>query len=215
MINLIKHKMRVLSIKPRRYRNLLDTIYNNQSKRIMEIGTYKGEHASQMIETAAIFNPKEEIEYFGFDLFELLTDEECEKELSKKPPAKAITEERLAKTGAKVKLFMGYTKDTLPKFVEEMKNQKPLDFIYIDGGHSIETIELDWNWVKQLMSKETTVIFDDYYSNDEKEIEGFGCQSLIHSLAKEKYSIEVLDPEDRFQKDWGTLKVKMVKVNLK
>ena len=51
-------------------------------------------------------------------------------------------------------LIMGYTKDTLPK--------KKWDFVFIDGGHSYETVKFDHGQVDQ--SK--TVIFDDYQLRD-------------------------------------------------
>jgi hypothetical protein len=53
--------------------------------RIMEIGTYDGEHAKQTIETAKKLFPANEVEYYGFDLFELFDEHKLKEELSKKP----------------------------------------------------------------------------------------------------------------------------------
>ena len=202
-------------MKPQRYRNLLKTIYEERCRRIMEIGTYNGIHACQMIETANIFYPVNKIEYYGFDLFETLTNEDLQKEFSKKPPTYDTVQQRLEKTGAIIHLYMGYSKDTLPNFLEENKGRKQIDFVFIDGGHSIETITSDWNYVSRIMNYRTIVIFDDYYRNKDPEVKGLGCQSLIDGLDRNLYDIEILEPEDHFERDWGTLRVNMVKVRLK
>ena len=169
-----------------------------------------------MIETANIVFPANQIEYYGFDLFEELTEEELETEFSLKPPSSDDVARGLKKTGASVHLFKGYTKDILPRFVEEFgKDNNRADLAFIDGGHSIETISLDWNYVERIIDHNTIVIFDDYYRNDEEEIQGFGCQTLIRSLSRDVYDIKILKPEDHFEKEWGTLNVSMVKVRMK
>ena len=110
---------------------------------------------------------------------------------------------------------MGDYKDTLSKFIEESKGGNQIDLVFIDGGHSIETITSDWNCVKRIMNYKTVVIFDDYYNNTEPELEGLGCQSIIKNLDENVYDIEILEPEDNFEKQWGTLRVNLVKVRLK
>jgi hypothetical protein len=69
----------------KRYDRLLEIIDRYKCRRIMEIGTYDGEHAKQMIETAKKHFPANEVEYYGFDLFELLDEHKLKEELSKKP----------------------------------------------------------------------------------------------------------------------------------
>ena len=95
---------RILTMGLSRYQYLLKTIYEERCRSIMEIGTYKGLHASQMIETANIFHPMDRIEYYGFDLFEDLSDEDFQKEFAKRPPAYNEVKQRLEKTGAKIHL---------------------------------------------------------------------------------------------------------------
>jgi hypothetical protein len=198
----------------RRYRNLLKTIYKYRCQSILEIGTYDGVHACQMIETAGIFHPVNRIKYYGFDLFDALTDEDLQKEASKRPPSLNEVKQKIQNTGADISLYPGYSKDTLPGFLEENRDTR-IDFIFIDGGHSIETISNDWNHVKKLMHSQTIVIFDDYYNNLESEVKGVGCQSIINGLDRNIYAVEMLKPQDCFKKKWGTLKVNMVKVRLK
>ena len=212
MLNRLLYLKRILTLRPKRYRNLLRAVYEGRCQRILEIGTYDGRHAAQMIETANIFYPRHEIEYYGFDLFDALTEEELVKEASKKPPTYEVVKQKLEKIGAKIRLHLGYSHDTLPSFVAE---NQPIDLIFIDGGHSIQTISSDWENVKKIMRKNTVVIFDDYYSNQEPEVKGIGCQTIIDALDRNAYQVEMLKPQDCFEKAWGTLRVNMVKVRLK
>ena len=58
----------------------------------------------------------------------------------------------------------------------------------------------------------TIAIFDDYYTNTETEVEGVGCQTLIDHLNADNYEVQILEPMDTFTKEWGVLKINMVKV---
>lgn len=175
----------------------------------MEIGTWNGVHASYMIDVAKIHHPINDIEYFGFDLFELLSDELLELEFSKKPPPMREVQLLLEETGANINLFQGNTRELLHKLKERLTD---MDFIFIDGGHSIETITSDWNLVKDIMSENTIVVFDDYFTNTEPEIDGIGCNAIIDSLDTKHYEIQTLNPMDCFEKEWGVLKINMVVV---
>lgn len=205
----LNYRLMVWRTRPKRYANLFKVIYQNKCRRIMEIGTFDGIHAAQMITVAKIFHPAEQIEYFGFDLFELLTEEELKHEFSKRPPAFREVKERLEKTGANIHLYKGNTKITLPRVKSSLGL---MDFIFIDGGHSIETITSDWNHAKDVMAQSTVVIFDDYLTSPEPEVNGTGCQTLIDGLDRDVYKVEIPHPMDSFIHDWGTLKTSMVKV---
>lgn len=199
-----------------RYRHLLETVYRGRCRVLVEVGTYDGVHACRLIETAGIFHPLNEVRYYGFDLFEQLSDSDLDREFSKRPPAAAEVAKRLETTGARVRLHIGYTEETLPAFVREMKNTaKSIDFVFIDGGHSIETIASDWANIREVMTANTVVLFDDYYTNTEPEVQGVGCQHLIDKLDRQEYEVDILEPEDHFEKEWGTLKVRMARVKLR
>lgn len=213
MLKYIKYLLRTYLSGMRRYANLLKTIYKFECRNIMEIGVFDGIHAKKMIEVAKIFHNAADIHYFGFDLFEQLTDEALEAERSKRPPDSKKVGELLEETGANINLHIGYTVDTLPKFLEQVKTENiKLDLIFIDGGHSLETIAFDWNIAKQLMNDRTIVLLDDYYLNEEPEVEDFGCRSLIDSLDRTKYNVKILKPTDSFRRNFGTLKICMVEV---
>jgi len=215
MFRRLAYLKQVLTLRPRRYRNLLKIIYKRRCRNIMEIGVYNGKHAKQMIEVAKIFYPEHIIHYYGFDLFEKLTEEDLVKEQAKRAPTCAYVRHKLEKTGANIHLYTGYTRDTLPQFVAEFKAvDATLEFIFVDGGHSAETIATDWCFVNDLMTDKTVVLFDDYYENDEPEVANFGCQSLINTLDRESYDVQILEPSNFFPKEWGVLKTSIVKVEL-
>ena len=71
------------------------------------------------------------------------------KELSKKPLSKKKISKKLNNYN-RVRLFKGDTKVTLPKFVKE---KIKIDFAFIDGGHSFNTINSDWKNVNQIITK--------------------------------------------------------------
>jgi hypothetical protein len=148
---------------------------------------------------------RSEIEYYGFDLFELLDREVARKELTKIPPPMQDVQRRLEKTGARIRLFRGDTNETLWAAAEALP---AIDFVFIDGGHSIETIENDWRGVQRLMHEKTVVLFDDYYA-DRLDV---GARYLVESLDSSKFRVEVLPIQDVFRKPWGLLCVNMVLV---
>lgn len=200
---------KILVSEPRRYKYLFEIIRKNKPRKIMEIGTWNGEHALRMIEETKKNLPLEKIEYYGFDLFELLDSETASKEFSKSkmPPALEIVREKLAKTNAAIHLYKGDTRDTLPKVVRELPK---MDFVFIDGGHSIETIQNDWKYVQKIMDKKTIVIFDDYWNRDD-----VGCKKVVEGIDETKFKVNILPIQDRFKKEWGILKINFVQVKKK
>jgi len=189
---------------PRRYNYLFQTVRENKARKIMEIGTWRGAHAMEMINEAKRFFKPEEIEYYGFDLFELLDDKTSLKEFSIPPPSLKEIKKKLERTGAKVFLYRGYTQETLPMVIDKLPK---MDFIYIDGGHSVETIENDWKYAQMVMDKNTIIIFDDYWNRDDA-----GCKKIIDGIDKNKFRVEILPVQDRFKRDWGILTINFAKV---
>ena len=72
----------------KRYANLLFLILVHKPKSIVEIGIYKGTRSKEMIQAAKIFN--KDIEFYGFDLFEMINQKILKKELSKFPNSKNV-----------------------------------------------------------------------------------------------------------------------------
>jgi predicted O-methyltransferase YrrM len=195
--------------RPRRYRDVFRAVYARRARRIVEIGTWNGVHARQMIETAAVHRPVREVSYFGFDLFEALTDEQLAREFSKRPSARANVEIMLARTGAAIGLFAGDTRATLPAALPSLTD---IDVAFIDGGHAEDTIANDWRWVERAMGPGTVVLFDDYYVDPAPELAGLGCQTLIDALDRNAFDVRFPGPIDVFPQPWGELRIRIAEV---
>lgn len=167
-----------------RYTELMHVIDRVKPKSILEVGTWSGKRASQMIQRAAGYRPIETITYAGFDLFEEMTEDIFRTELSKIPPPKNVVERFLKATGARIFLFKGNSAVTLPKADKKTAYRK-FDLIFIDGGHREDTIRLDWENVQDLIHDKTVIVFDDYYMIKPDELEGYGCNEIVKNLGDE------------------------------
>ena len=176
-----------------RYITLMSEVAKRKPETILEVGTHCGNSAIHMVDEARKYN--DDVFYYGFDIFDWGGKDFMEAEFNGKRSAKlGRTKLRLDKAEINNKLIVGNTKNTLKKFSPE----RYIDFVFIDGGHSVETIASDWGHIKHLMDRETVVIFDDYYENRND----FGCKDLIDSLEKDKgYNIEKLDPIEIVEKN--------------
>lgn len=193
---------------PRRYHHLFDEIERIKATSIVEIGTWNGNRALEMIKKAQVVSGKK-VTYVGFDLFEELDDVLYKHEISKKPPSKNDVEAKLINLNAAVSLIRGNTLETLPKFIT---GAPKYDFIFIDGGHNIETVKNDWNCVKTLMHDKTVVIFDDYWRNRGDQ----SAKPIVDSIDTSIYNVEILPEVDVFDNsDFGRLEISFAKVTLK
>tara|TARA_A100001011_G_scaffold230594_1_gene238664 strand:- start:3251 stop:3913 length:663 start_codon:yes stop_codon:yes gene_type:complete len=195
----------------KRYAFLLNSIFKRKPKSILEIGVYNGNRAVEMIETAKIFN--KDIIYYGFDLFEDFYKNKklLKNELSKNPLSKKKIINKLSNF-EKIKLIKGNTISTLHKFV---KSKKEIDFAFIDGGHSLNTIKKDWKNINKLMSENSLVIFDDYYELISKKKINAGCNKVINSLPKKKYTSFKYPIGDIFFDKYNKINKKIFMVSVK
>jgi len=150
-------------------------------KTICEIGTHDAKSAGQFIDYCVKIN--RDVKYVGYDIFDAVkNNEEFHKaEINGKgagnySKAKANLDHRTRKYKFfKYKLFKGYTQDTLKENI--------YDFVYIDGGHSYETVKHDYDKVKN--SK--VIVFDDYQTD--------GVKKFFDELVKQNKFTEVPWPE--------------------
>tara|TARA_B100000900_G_scaffold349620_1_gene315832 strand:+ start:2738 stop:3385 length:648 start_codon:yes stop_codon:yes gene_type:complete len=188
----------------KRYVNLILLILKNKPKKILEVGVYNGRRALQMIEAAKIFN--KDIEYYGFDLFEDLTKNQLTREESKQPNSMKEIITHLSKH-AKINLFKGYTKNTLKKFLSS--NKSKIDFCFIDGGHTIQTIENDYKYCSQISKKNSLIVFDDYYTLNVPNTNKFGSNKIYNYLNKINKRLKLLPFEDTYYQIDKQKKIKM------
>jgi predicted O-methyltransferase YrrM len=155
-----------------RYMHLLEIVKQMQPKRILEIGTWSGARARQMLE----LSPKSE--YHGFDLFEEASDktDQIEKNVKKHY---SVEEVRGRLNGLNATLYKGDSKKTLEDYLKTY-GEDSADCVFIDGGHSVETIRSDYSYAKKIVQKDGIIIFDDYYTEmPEEELSQFGAQEIL------------------------------------
>lgn len=159
-----------------RYDQLLSAVDLFKPKTIVEIGTWNGHNAARMIKQAQKYRKK--IIYIGYDLFEDASGTTDQDELNVKPHYNVHEIEgyiRKECPDAEIQLIKGNTRDTLTHVAP--------DICFIDGGHSVETIEGDYERCKH--SK--VVILDDFYIKDKDglcpDTDIYGCNSLVSKLS--------------------------------
>lgn len=159
---------------------LNEYIRRNKCRKIMEIGVANGENARNMVMVAIQNFSPEEVEYYGFDLFD---DDSGIKQVRQK----------LEETGCRFRLFKGDSVITLPRAVKALPK---MDLIFIDGGHHYATVKSDWENSKTLMRDETAVFFHNYDFS--------GPKRVVDSISREDYRVEIIHPVS----DYATALVK-------
>ena len=162
-----------------------------------------------MIEAAKIFNKN--IEYHGFDLFEGLTKKIHKIEASKFPET-LDTIKQLLNDHAKIFLYKGFTNETLKKF---SLNGVNIDFIFIDGGHAVKTIESDFDYSLKIAEKNAYIIFDDFYETGNIDITKFGSNKIFEKLQLGKNKPKLLPFSDSYETDEEEKEIKMFMIQNK
>jgi predicted O-methyltransferase YrrM len=172
---------------PRRYQQLIDIVAERQPERIIEIGTWDGTRAVEMCQAA----PK--AQYYGFDYFEQASPAtDAQEKNVKEHFAQGAVAARLRAEGIDAYLSVGDSKVTMKDYLAR-EGGASADLIYIDGGHSKETVESDYLNAMEAIKPGGMIVFDDYYTEmPDDELAQFGCQSVIEI---QKYA-EVLPVKD-------------------
>lgn len=179
---------------PSRYHQLRSLIDEAKPSTIVEIGTHAGQRAVMMCLQA--LQHREKVHYVGYDLFDDANQETNEAEMNGKGGAPIdIARKQLEKVGGihpqfTFDLIKGNTRDTLHG------KDVVADFVFIDGGHSVETISGDFLAV----GGSKVIVLDDYYTAG-ADTNKFGCNLVVAGIPH-----RVLPDEDRF----GDLAVRMV-----
>lgn len=157
-----------------RYKQIIEQITIYKPKTIIEIGTWNGKRATLMAQEA--LKHQKQVHYTGFDLFEEATKETDAEEYNVKKnfTLEIVTAvlDRVVKQneGFSFELVRGNTRETL-------KGPRIADFVFIDGGHSIQTIQSDYEALKNSL----VILFDDYYEGGPNTTL-FGCNKIVQDL---------------------------------
>ena len=148
-----------------RYNYLIDLYSRRHSRSIIEIGVWRGDRAVQFLQTGVNLE-----RYVGFDLFDDLSSALATEEKMGLCTATRFEDVQAriqqAQRGGRptVELIAGRTDKTMPEFAR--RNGPEFDFIFIDGGHSLETIHNDWTYSEKLLAPDGMIVFGDYYPNE-------------------------------------------------
>ena len=165
-----------------RYSQLISIINETKPRTLFEFGTWNGDRAIEMVNAAK--KHRKDVQYGGLDLFELGTPDLDAAESNVKPhiPIQEVFDKIKAATGLNEKdcqLLRANSRDVKGEIATQ---HGPPDLVFIDGGHSIETIRHDFSLVKNAK----LVVFDDYYVPDENgqclDITQYGCNALVKEI---------------------------------
>ena len=178
-----------------RYTKLTEFIGICQPKSIIEIGTWNGNRAIVLASEA--LKHQNHVHYTGFDLFETGDEETNKLEYNPKENhslnsvAKRLNQFSTENHCFTFELIKGNTRETL-------KKTRIADFAFIDGGHSIETIQNEYNALKEC----PIVDLDDYYEPNADGVghdtSKFGCNKVVKDL---KYKL--FDHRDQVKGKYG------------
>ena len=173
----------------KRYDQLLEEIDNLRPKTILEIGTNDGTNAVRLIKRASLY--QNDVVYFGFDMFEVMNEANFLREFALQVPTQNKVEQYLVRNKCKrLHLFPGNTVETLR--IEKERLPK-MDLVFIDGGHSQETVASDWKNVQDLLHKDSVVFFDDYPN--------WGVGPIVDAIDPKYWDVKIMPIEDIFPVD--------------
>ena len=160
-------------ILPNRYRQLADIIRFYKPKTILETGTWNGGRAIEM--ALASFEHSDSVHYMGYDLFEDASVETDHEEFNVKPHnTLEAVKKRLEEFTEHVKdkdnktftfeLTKGNVRETLEKILKTEVISE-VDFALIGSGNSKETVECEYNILKNV----DVVVADHFFTKEEEE----------------------------------------------
>ena len=199
----IKSRLPALYRDGNRYDDIAAEIRRLRPAVIVEIGACEGENAERMLFQALRFGP---VKYFGFDLFEEMDGATFRREAALWPGSLAGVEARLKTVRAagrapEVRLYKGDTAATLPAAAADIGRA---DLIFIDGGHSLETVRADWENSQRLCGPGTVIYFDDYPN--------WGVGPVVDAIDRAKWDVEVLAPGDFYYRHTPPLNCRLARV---
>ena len=185
-----------------RFEQIYAWLEKNKPKVILEICTFNGKNAVNMMKHGAE-------KYIGFDVWEEGSEELDEIEFNAKKRVTKKDAEVVLK-GIDYELIQGNTRVTLEEYC---KDKKPfVDLVLIDGGHSTPTIGSDFGWVIKIAKTSGTIILDDYYFGVPRA--NVGCNGVLASLNAPYKVLPKADPvyPDKDGKAKGSVKLAQVEM---
>jgi hypothetical protein len=157
---------------------------------ICEIGTHEGKSSGQFIGHLLEVVGVPKLKYTGYDAFEFANNQTDIQEVNGKGPgtlAGATSCISIYKNKYPNKfdfeLIKGWTQDTLKESV--------FDFVYIDGGHSYESVKHDHG----MLEKSRVIVFDDYQIDPVKKY--FDEYTSANNIPEVEFNPEKIKAENK------------------
>ena len=177
----------------------LKEILNSKPKNFLEIGIFQGVTARNVCELLYKTH-NNSFKYIGIDKFDLDKKENNEfiPSIHFKNPLKQfyyryITKENpyslksvknlLKKFDKNVFIFKGDSKIVLPKI-----DLNEIDYVFLDGGHSYDTVKSDLNNCKVVVENNGVILCDDYDLSYAPGVK----KAIDEFVTKEQYDIKIL-----------------------
>ena len=180
---------------------LFEQIEKYKPKNFLEVGVFQGVTSRNVCEKLNLIH-QNEFNYYGIDIFEdadnLLDDKEMtSKHNNISNPLKHLiyniifkenlnslksVKKLLKKFDINVTLYKGLSDIILPKI-----NMSEIDFVFLDGGHSYETVKNDLFLIINNIKKNKIIICDDY---DQKN---YGVKKAVDELKDSVTEIKELN----------------------
>lgn len=177
----------------------INLLYKFKPKSFLEIGVLEGVTARNVCEILNNFYGPEFL-HIGIDLFGLDREKNNIKEstpisnkysnplkffyfnyiLKHHPNSIDAVFYLLKKFKKSIKLFRGYSKNILAEI--EISN---IDFCFLDGGHSYETVKNDLRILTKKLKKGSKILIDDYNQS------GYGVKKAVDEI-KNNFTFEIL-----------------------
>jgi hypothetical protein len=115
----------------------------------------------------------------------------------------------MKETTANIKLMACDSRKITTQDLLNMNLPSEMDLIYIDGGHSVETVMADWQTARKLMMGDNTaVVFDDYFP----EMPFVGCKVVVDGIDRTVYDVKIHPTVDDYTHPWGRLRTQLALV---
>jgi hypothetical protein len=180
---------------------LLKEINKSKPKNFLEVGVFQGVTSRNVCEAIVLIH-KKDFSYHGIDVFEDANINLNEKEKTTKHnkisnPIKHLlyniifkenlnsydsVEKLLKKFSENVFLYKGLSTNILPKI--EMSK---IDFVFLDGGHSYETVKNDLLIILKNIKKQKIIICDDYNQKS------YGVKKAVDEISQDVTAIHKLN----------------------
>lgn len=147
-------------------RRLASAVSAHKPFRIFTFGVYDGLRCGAMMKEAREAG-RNNVELYGCDMFETMTPAKNTEEIGKVQLAPSSDQAKMnvRKYGNPnaMTFYKGDSTELLPRIVG---NLPPMDIVFIDGGHSLATIQSDTYYALRMLAPHGSILFDDLYPGD-------------------------------------------------